>query len=145
MGCQLRRTACDAVPVASPNCCNFVARPSSERLLRGVRRRTSTCSETRTSSSTTPATAPPSPVSRTACRWCAGPLPAVGDWVAVCDAAGGRYAIEAVLPRRTKISRKTPWLEAEERVLAANVDAVLIVSGLDGDFNPRRLERYLTA
>jgi len=69
----------------------------------------------------------------------------VGDWVAVCDAAGGRYAIEAVLPRRTKISRKTPWLEAEEHVLAANVGAVLIVSRLDGDFNPRRLERYLTA
>lgn len=74
-----------------------------------------------------------------------GLMPTVGDWVAVCDAAGGRYAIEAVLPRRTKISRKTPWLKAEEHVLAANVDTVFLVSGLDGDFNPRRLERYLTA
>jgi ribosome biogenesis GTPase len=74
-----------------------------------------------------------------------GLMPAVGDWVAVCDAAGGRYAIEAVLPRLTKISRKTPWLRAEEHVLAANVDTVLLVSGLDRDFNPRRLERYLTA
>src|SRR5262249_58613588 len=43
------------------------------------------------------------------------------------------------------ISRKTPWLRVEEHVLAANVDTVFIVSGLDGDFNPRRLERYLTA
>jgi ribosome biogenesis GTPase len=74
-----------------------------------------------------------------------GGMPAVGDWVAVCDAPGGRAAIEAVLPRRTKFSRKTPWLKAEEHVLAANIDTVLLVSGLDGDFNPRRLERYLIA
>lgn len=74
-----------------------------------------------------------------------GGMPAVGDWVAVCDAPGDRAAIEAVLPRRTKVSRKTPWLKAEEHILAANVDTVLLVTGLDGDFNPRRLERYLTA
>jgi ribosome biogenesis GTPase / thiamine phosphate phosphatase len=74
-----------------------------------------------------------------------GGMPAVGDWVAVCDAPGGRAAIEAVLPRRTKVSRKTPWLKAEEHVLAANVDTVVLVAGLDGDFNPRRLERYLVA
>jgi ribosome biogenesis GTPase len=74
-----------------------------------------------------------------------GSMPAVGDWVAVCDAPGGTAAIEAVLPRSSKVSRKTPWLKAEEHVLVANVDKVLIVSGLDGDFNPRRLERYLTA
>ncbi len=72
-------------------------------------------------------------------------MPAVGDWVAICDAPGDRAAIEAVLPRRTKVSRKTPWLKAEEHILAANVDTVLLVSGLDEDFNPRRLERYLTA
>ena len=72
-----------------------------------------------------------------------GGMPAVGDWVAVCDAPGGRAAIEAVLPRRTKISRKTPWLKAEEHTLVANVDTVFLVAGLDGDFNVRRLERYL--
>jgi ribosome biogenesis GTPase len=72
-------------------------------------------------------------------------MPAVGDWVAVCDAPGGRAAIEALLPRRTKVSRKTPWLKAEEHILVANVDTVLLVTGLDGDFNPRRLERYLVA
>ena len=72
-----------------------------------------------------------------------GGMPAVGDWVAVCDAPGGRAAIEAVLPRRTKISRKTPWLKAEEHTLVANVDTVFLVAGLDGDFNARRLERYL--
>jgi ribosome biogenesis GTPase len=74
-----------------------------------------------------------------------GGMPAVGDWVVVCDAPGERFAIEALLPRRTRVSRKTPWLKAEEHILVANVDTVLIVSGLDGDFNPRRLERYLIA
>jgi ribosome biogenesis GTPase / thiamine phosphate phosphatase len=72
-------------------------------------------------------------------------MPAVGDWVAVCDAPGGRAAIEAVLPRHSKVSRKTPWLKSEEHILVANVDTVLLVTGLDGDFNPRRLERYLVA
>jgi ribosome biogenesis GTPase len=71
-----------------------------------------------------------------------GGMPTVGDWVVVVD-AGERYAIEAVLPRRTKVSRKTPWLKSEEHVLVANVDTIFIVSGLDGDFNVRRLERYL--
>jgi ribosome biogenesis GTPase / thiamine phosphate phosphatase len=74
-----------------------------------------------------------------------GGMPAVGDWVVVCDAPGDRFAIEALLPRRTKVSRKTPWLRAEEHILAANVDTVVLVAGLDQDFNPRRLERYLTA
>ena len=68
-----------------------------------------------------------------------GLLPAVGDWVARVGAT-----IEAVLPRRTSISRKIAFRSAEEQVLAANVDVVLIVTGLDGDFNVRRLERYLT-
>ena len=60
-----------------------------------------------------------------------GGMPTVGDWVVVVD-AGERYAIEAVLPRRTKV-----------HVLVANVDTLFIVSGLDHDFNIRRLERYL--
>ena len=72
-----------------------------------------------------------------------GGMPAVGDWVVVCDAPGDRFAIEALLPRRTKVSRKTPWLKAEEHILVANADTVLLVSGLDEDFNIRRLERYL--
>jgi ribosome biogenesis GTPase / thiamine phosphate phosphatase len=74
-----------------------------------------------------------------------GGMPAVGDWVVVVDAPGERFAIEALLPRRTKVSRKTPWLKAEEHILVANVDMVFLVSGLDADFNPRRLERYLIA
>ncbi len=74
-----------------------------------------------------------------------GGMPAVGDWVAIVDAPGDHRAIEALLPRRTKVSRKTPWLKAEEHILVANVDTVFLVTGLDGDFNVRRLERYLIA
>jgi ribosome biogenesis GTPase / thiamine phosphate phosphatase len=74
-----------------------------------------------------------------------GGMPTVGDWVAIVDAPGDHRAIEALLPRRTKVSRKTPWLKAEEHILVANVDTVFLVTGLDADFNVRRIERYLIA
>jgi len=72
--------------------------------------------------------------------------PAVGDWVALRPPAGdGRALIHAVLPRRSKFSRKAAGQRTDEQVVAANVDSIFLVSGLDGDFNPRRIERYLTA
>jgi ribosome biogenesis GTPase len=71
-------------------------------------------------------------------------LPAVGDWVAVAARAEeDAGTIQAVLPRRTKFSRKTAWQAAEEQVLAANVDVVFIVTSLNEDLSLRRLERYL--
>jgi ribosome biogenesis GTPase len=66
-------------------------------------------------------------------------LPAVGDWVALRD-----ETIHAVLPRRTAFLRKVAWSQTEAQVLAANLDCVFVVTGLDDDFNVRRLERYLT-
>lgn len=73
-------------------------------------------------------------------------FPAVGDWVAFRPPTGeGRGLIHAVLPRRSKFSRKVAGQRTEEQVVAANVDTLFLVSGLDGDFNPRRIERYLTA
>src|SRR5205085_9301260 len=48
------------------------------------------------------------------------------------------------LPRRTKFSHKVALAQSEEQVVAANVDVVLLVTALDRDFNPRRIERYLT-
>jgi ribosome biogenesis GTPase / thiamine phosphate phosphatase len=75
----------------------------------------------------------------------AGDLPAVGDWVAVAPRPGeGAATIQAVLPRRTKFSRKVAMAAAEEQVLAANVDTVFLLTSLNEDFNLRRLERYLT-
>jgi len=73
-----------------------------------------------------------------------GGLPVAGDWVAIRPHEDGSGAtIHAVLPRRTSISRKAAWLATEEQVLGANIDVVFLVAGLDGDLNPRRLERYL--
>ena len=73
-------------------------------------------------------------------------LPAVGDWVAVeARPNEGRATIHAVLPRASCFSRKVAGETTEEQVVAANVDTVLLMCGLDGDFNPRRIERYLTA
>jgi ribosome biogenesis GTPase len=74
-------------------------------------------------------------------------LPAVGDWVAVADPEGADKAlVQAVLPRRTKFSRMAANDHGQtvEQVVAANVDVVFLVAGLDGDLNLRRLERYLT-
>jgi ribosome biogenesis GTPase len=52
--------------------------------------------------------------------------------------------VHAVLPRRTMFSRRAAGDREQEQVIAANVDLALIVCGLDGDFNLRRIERYLT-
>jgi ribosome biogenesis GTPase len=71
-------------------------------------------------------------------------LAVVGDWVAVKHDAGSRSGtIENILPRRSKFSRKVAGELTEEQVVAANIDTVFLVMGLDGDYNPRRLERYL--
>jgi ribosome biogenesis GTPase len=70
--------------------------------------------------------------------------PAVGDWVVVeLHGAESTAVIQQVLPRRSKFVRKSPGKKMEEQVIAANVDTALLVSALDGDFNPRRAERYL--
>jgi len=72
--------------------------------------------------------------------------PVVGDWVAVRPPTGeGRAMIHGILPRRSKFSRKVSGQRTDEQVVAANIDTIFLVSGLDGDFNPRRIERYLTA
>jgi ribosome biogenesis GTPase len=72
-------------------------------------------------------------------------LPAVGDWVAVrLPDAGDHGLIEAVLPRTGAFVRKAAGARTEEQIVAANVDVVFLVMGLDHDYNVRRLERYLT-
>jgi ribosome biogenesis GTPase len=71
-------------------------------------------------------------------------LPAVGDWVAIRPGPEGEAAtIHAVLPRKSVFSRKLPGLTTDEQVVAANVDTLFLVCGLDRDFNPRRIERSL--
>ncbi|MBI5905525.1 MAG: ribosome small subunit-dependent GTPase A [Deltaproteobacteria bacterium] len=71
--------------------------------------------------------------------------PGVGDWVVVKDAPGPNHTtvIERVLERRTVFTRGAAGREARAQVVAANVDLVFAVCGLDADFNVRRIERYL--
>jgi ribosome biogenesis GTPase len=70
-------------------------------------------------------------------------LPAVGDWAEV-DILGDTALIHALLPRRTAFVRRAAGTREEPQVIAANIDLALIVCGLDGDFNLRRIERYIT-
>jgi ribosome biogenesis GTPase len=76
--------------------------------------------------------------------------PVVGDWVALAPPdETGNAVIVAVLPRRSAIRGSAgadsgkAGRPAEDQVLAANIDLAIIVAGLDGDLNLRRLERYL--
>jgi ribosome biogenesis GTPase / thiamine phosphate phosphatase len=76
-------------------------------------------------------------------------FPVVGDWVQLRKGSDGTI-IESVAPRINRISRSAAGNKGarqenvNEQVIAANVDNVFIVSGLDRDFNLRRIERYLT-
>jgi ribosome biogenesis GTPase len=73
-------------------------------------------------------------------------LPVTGDWVALRVSSEGDTAqIVALVPRATKFSRHAPGKGGGEQVLVANVDHAFLVTGLDHDFSPRRIERYLTA
>jgi ribosome biogenesis GTPase len=76
----------------------------------------------------------------------AGPedRPAVGDWVAIAPRPReGAATIHAVLPRRSAIVRKEAGRAARGQVLAANVDAALIIVSANLDFSPRRIERAI--
>lgn len=70
---------------------------------------------------------------------------ATGDWVVVAPGplSGDLEQIVAVLPRRTAFVRDRTGAETVAQVIAANVDRVLLLCGLDADRSPARLERYL--
>lgn len=68
----------------------------------------------------------------------AAAFPKVGDWVALRTLPNeGKAVIHHVLPRRTKLSRKTPGGETEEQILVTNIDLAFIVQALDRPFNPK--------
>lgn len=71
--------------------------------------------------------------------------PAVGDWVAIAPVEGELTPIEALVPRERALVRKAAGERTVPQVIAAWVDTAFVVAGLDGDFNPRRIERILTA
>lgn len=70
-------------------------------------------------------------------------LPAVGDWVAVSIRQDKGY-IRRVLPRKNYFSRRSAGGVVDEQVIAANIDTAFLVMALDGNYNLKRLQRYLS-
>ncbi|OGJ86160.1 MAG: ribosome small subunit-dependent GTPase A [Candidatus Raymondbacteria bacterium RifOxyA12_full_50_37] len=74
-----------------------------------------------------------------------GDFPTAGDWVVASEIPKEQKAmIHAVLPRKSAFSRKVAGQKADEQIIAANIDTVFIVTGLDQNFSLRRIERYLS-
>ena len=72
------------------------------------------------------------------------PFPTVGDFVMVNYIENGDSQILATLPRRSFFSRREPGPIPRDQAVAANFDYVFLLQSLNRDFNPKRLERYLT-
>ncbi len=71
-------------------------------------------------------------------------LPKVGDWVAIKLVPNEEKAmIQAILPRRTQLSRKMTGRDAAEQILATNIETIFLVAAADSTFNAARLERML--
>ena len=71
-------------------------------------------------------------------------FPTTGDFVMINYISNGDSRIIATLPRRTFFSRREPGPIPRDQAVAANFDYVFIMQSLNLDFNPKRLERYLT-
>jgi len=72
-------------------------------------------------------------------------FPTTGDWVLLKLEQGSDHGIiEEVLPRKSFISRKVAGQTSDEQLIAANIDWVVIVTGLDDNFSKNRIERYLS-
>ena len=70
--------------------------------------------------------------------------PAVGDWVQVQRVdQGSRAIIHDICQRKSILKRKTAGKKISHQLIAANIDTAFIVQALDGDYNLRRLERYM--
>ncbi len=70
-------------------------------------------------------------------------FPKVGDFVEYLKTTEEEVVIENILPRTTQITRKGVGESSERQVIVANVDVIFVVMGLDTDFSPNRLERYI--
>ncbi|MCY4564416.1 MAG: ribosome small subunit-dependent GTPase A [Gammaproteobacteria bacterium] len=77
-------------------------------------------------------------------RWHRGDAesrPAVGDWV-LFDRQSGQ--IDRLLSRKSLLKRVSPGATSRVQVIGANVDALFVVTSCNEEFNPSRLERYLS-
>lgn len=71
--------------------------------------------------------------------------PTVGDWLAIERISGSsEFSVRHVLQRRSLFERQSVGDGSSNQLVAANFDALFLVNGLDGDFNPARIQRYLS-
>jgi len=66
---------------------------------------------------------------------------AVGDWGIVRNDPNGAPWLERCIDAQTRLVRRSP--DGARHAIVHNVDTAFLLMGLDGDFNPRRIERYL--
>jgi ribosome biogenesis GTPase len=66
---------------------------------------------------------------------------AVGDWVLAHCPPQDRTWVHQRVPPRSHLTRRDA--DGRRHSVVSNVDTALLVMGMDDDFNPRRLERYL--
>lgn len=67
-----------------------------------------------------------------------------GDWVLIREIEGDELCIvEKILPRKTFLRRSNPGKRKGSQAIASNIDLLLVIMGLDNDYSPRRIERYL--
>jgi ribosome biogenesis GTPase len=73
--------------------------------------------------------------------------PAVGDWVALSpNPAEGAATLHAILPRRTAFVRRGVTDSTRKlQIIAANIDVAFVVTSMNAELNPRRIQRYLAA
>jgi ribosome biogenesis GTPase / thiamine phosphate phosphatase len=71
------------------------------------------------------------------------PLPTVGDWVLLDPDPATPRRVAEVLPRWSQLDRHGAGQATEAQTLAADVDLVLITTGLDRPVRPSRVEREL--
>ncbi len=69
--------------------------------------------------------------------------PTTGDWVLLGTDETQGPVIDTVLERRTAIVRRDPAVGVLKQTLAANVDTVAVLHGLDAPSNAARMERFL--
>lgn len=81
-------------------------------------------------------------------------LPAVGDWVVLRwaespETPGVRTSSDAMIvemiPRRSRLLRQAAGVRTDAQVIAANLDVLFVVTSMNAEFEPRRLERYVLA
>jgi ribosome biogenesis GTPase len=70
-------------------------------------------------------------------------VPAVGDWVAVRHADANLVVLGPILPRSSAFVRQSAGETSDAQVVAANIDLALVATSVNGDLNPRRIERYV--